>query len=116
MTLIDGESNDSPKWDTRDNKQDNRLNSFHAVWDASSTSGSVVLLVFWQCFLLSFPFYHFPFIIAFIIAVVLLAMSPFIIALHRGKDERGHVTLNKHLAFFKFCLYEVAAEHFIATF
>ena len=59
---------------------------------------------------------HCPFIIAFIIAVVLLAMSPFIITLHRGKDERGHVTLNKHLAFLKFCLYEVAAELFIATF
>ena len=66
--------------------------------------------------LLSFPFYHSPFIIAFIIAVVLLAMSPFVIALHRGKNARGHVTLNKHLAFLKFCLYEVAAEHFIATF
>ena len=88
MTLIDGESNDSSKWDTRDNKQDDRLNSFHAVWDAASTPGSVLIL----------------------------AMSPFIIALHRGKDERGHVTLNKHLAFLKFCLYEVAAEHFIGTF
>ena len=79
MTLIDGESNDSSKWDTRDNKQENTLNSFHAVWDAASTPGSVLIL----------------------------AMSPFIIALHRGKDERGHVTLNKHLAFLKFCLYEV---------
>ena len=104
MTLIDGESNDSSKWDTRDNKQENRLNSFHAVWDAATTPGSVLILAMS------------PFIIAFIIAVVLLAMSPFIITLHRGKDERGHVTLNKHLAFLKFCLYEVAAEHFIATF
>ena len=44
MTLIDGESNDSSKWDTRDNEQDNRLNSFHAVWDAASTPGSVLIL------------------------------------------------------------------------
>ena len=71
----------------------------------------------WVCFDFgNVSFYHCPFIIAFIIAVVLLAMSPFIITLRRGKDERGHVTLNKHLAFLKFCLYEVAAEHFIATF
>ena len=104
MTLIDGESNDSSKWDTRDNKQENTLNSFHAVWDAASTPGSVLILAMS------------PFIIAFVIAVVLLAMSPFIITLRRGKDERGHVTLNKHLAFLKFCLYEVAAEHFTFTF
>ena len=71
----------------------------------------------WVCFDFgNVSFYHCPFIIAFIIAVVLLEMSPFIITLHREKDERGHVTLNKHLAFLKFCLYEVAAEHFIATF
>ena len=108
MTLIDGESNDSSKWDTRDNKQENRLNSFHAVWDAASTPGSVLILAM-SPFIIAF-------IIAFIIPVVLLAMSPFIIALHRGKDERGHVTLNKHLAFLKFCLYEVAAEHFTFTF